>query len=102
MKRNAQSFIAAKIEDPGKPGAIVPMGPDGKRAGFSHACPCGCGKWSFVRINPENWAPGTTPMWSCAGDDLHLTLSPSIGIKPLVDGVYHWHGYLKNGVFEEL
>jgi hypothetical protein len=108
MARNAQSFIVETLEMPGKPGAIqFSKNPDGERVGFSHCCPCGCGRWSFVRLNPERWAPGSrTPMWTVvSGDDLHMTLTPSIGIyhqgadqgKP----GYHWHGYLRNGVFEE-
>lgn len=44
-------------------------------------------------------------MWTRTGDDSHMTLTPSIGIhhqgadngKPGC----HWHGYLRNGVFEE-
>lgn len=102
MKRNAQSFIVTKMEHPGKAGAIQFIQHEGKVAGFSHCCPCGCGKWSFVRLNPENWAPESrTPMWTRTGDDLHMTITPSIGIHPVENGAYHWHGYLRNGVFEE-
>jgi hypothetical protein len=108
MKRNAASFIVDVLEMPGKPGAIqFTLHPDSKEiVGFSHCCPCGCGRWSFVRLNPEAWAPeDRTPMWTRTGDDQHMTLKPSIGIhhqgadqgKP----GYHWHGYLTNGVFEE-
>lgn len=103
MARNAQSFIVDNDDDLGKPGAIRFSKRFDSEAivGFTHACPCGCGKRSFIRLNPEHWAPGTSPMWSRAGDDLHMTLTPSIGIHPLVDGRYHWHGYLRGGVFEE-
>lgn len=97
------SFVAQQIEHPGRAGAIVfARHPDsGLVVGFSHACPCGCGNWSFVRLNPENWSPGTKPMWSRVGDDSHMTLTPSIGVHPLVGGKYHWHGFLREGVFEE-
>ena len=103
MARNAVSFLANEIERPGKPGAIVFVkhAHQDVVAGFNHACPCGCGKWSFIRLNPENWAPDTKPMWSRTGDDLHMTLTPSIGVHPLENGRYHWHGFLCNGVFEE-
>lgn len=105
MPRNAQSFIVEEMETPGKPGAIqfvTRIYEDDKGiVGFNHACPCGCGKWSFIRLNPERWVPGTAPMWSRTGDDLHMTLTPSIGIHPITNGAYHWHGYLRNGVFEE-
>lgn len=68
--------------------------------GFNHGCPCGCGMWSFIRLNNKD-VP-TFQKWDLvSGDDLHMTLKPSIGIKPLVDGKYHWHGFLENGVFVE-
>lgn len=91
------------METPGKAGAIqfVKHPDSGVVVGFNHSCPCGCGKWSFIRLNPESWAPGEVPMWSREGDDLHMTLQPSIGIYPLTGGQYHWHGFLRNGVFEE-
>ncbi len=107
MPKNAQSFIVTSIDGPSKPGAIQfvtrykGVEAKGPVVGFNHACPCGCGKWSFIRLNPEHWEPGTTPMWTRTGDDLHMTLSPSIGIKPQTAAGYHWHGYLRNGVFEE-
>lgn len=103
MSRNAQSFIADRCEHPAPTGAIVfmTMGPEKKVAGFSHACPCGCGKWSFIRLNPENWTPGTKPMWTRQGDDERMTLAPSIGVHPIEQGKYHWHGYLRDGVFVE-
>lgn len=103
MARNAQSFLVTKMEYPGKPGAIhIVRHPDKELVvGFEHACPCGCGIWSFIRLNAEGWAPSTVPMWTCTGDDLHMTLEPSIGIHPKDANGYHWHGYLRNGVFEE-
>ena len=103
MPRNAQSFIVTRVDAPSQPGAICfTRHPDGGIVGFSHVCPCGCGKWSFIRLNPELWEPGSrTPMWQRTGDDLHMTLTPSIGIHPQTNGVWHWHGYLRNGVFEE-
>lgn len=103
MPRNAQSFIVDQWETPAKPGAIQFASTDKGIAGFTHACPCGCGIGSFIRLNPENWVPGTTPMWNrTGGDDLHMTLTPSIGIHPKdASGAYHWHGFLRDGVFEE-
>lgn len=108
--RNAQSFIVETMEVPGRPGAIQFVRNDVKNlvAGFNHACPCGCGAWSFIRLNAESWAPGTVPIWNRApeGDDLHMTLSPSIGIHGPTrthqpGSPYHWHGFLENGVFVE-
>lgn len=101
MPRNAKTFLVDKMEGETRPGAIMFVKRGEFVAGFNHSCPCGCGKWSFVRLNPELWAPGTTPFWTREGDDLNMTISPSIGIKPLENGRYHWHGYLRAGVFEE-
>lgn len=104
MPRNAQSFVVDKMEYPSKAGAVMFVRHPDKDlvVGFSHACPCGCGQWSFIRLNPEGWAPDTIPFWNRTGDDLHMTLTPSIGIKPQdKNGAYHWHGYLENGVFVE-
>jgi hypothetical protein len=101
MPRNAVSFIVDRIEHPGKPGAILFTrrfeGTD--IVGFAHACPCGCGIWSGVHF--KNY--GKEPMWDRTGDDLHMTLTPSIGIHHVKFGEpgYHWHGYLRAGVFEE-
>jgi hypothetical protein len=106
MSKKVQSFITSE-EDSRKPGAIqfvtraMAGAEPGPVVGLNHACPCGCGKKSFVRLNPEYWEAGTKPMWTREGDDLHMTLAPSIGIKPLENGKYHWHGFLRNGVFEE-
>ena len=85
MPRNAVSFIVDELEMPGKAGAIqIVRHPDSDLiVGFNHCCPCGCGNWSFVRLNAEGWAPGTVPIWKLeSGDDLHMTITPSIGIRP--------------------
>lgn len=107
--RNAQSFISPTPLSFGeKAGAIhfavfpAPAKNAGAQVGFTHSCPCGCGRLSFVRFNEAEWPKGTTPMWQRTGDDETMTVAPSIGIYPQVDGVFHWHGYLKNGVFEEI
>ena len=107
MPRNAILHLVDDIMSAAAPGAVhksVRFDTD-KIVGFTHTCPCGCGKHSFIRLNPENWVPGTSPMWQRSddgGDDWsRMTLSPSIGIHPVTDGQYHWHGFLRNGVFEE-
>ena len=44
--------------------------------------------------------------WDAAGEWPNVTLSPSIGVKFGKDGSrpangdYHWHGFLRAGVFE--
>lgn len=104
MARNATSFLVEEMRGPSRPGAVMMVRHPDKDlvVGFNHACPCGCGMWSFIRLNAEGWAPGTVPIWQRTGDDLHMTLTPSIGIRPQdAQGRYHWHGFLRNGVFEE-
>lgn len=107
MARNAKSFLVDELKMPGQPGAVhIVRGwkDDNKHLimGMNHCCPCGCGNWSFMRFEaygfPNFWGPQPKD-----GDDLtKLTLTPSIGIHPLADGgAYHWHGFLRDGVFEE-
>jgi hypothetical protein len=100
-KLNARSFVVTRTEVPGKAGAICFITNNGNVVGFNHCCPCGCGKWSFVRLNRELWSPDTEPFWERTGPDDRMTLTPSIGIHPIKDGQYHWHGYLRDGLFEE-
>lgn len=77
-----------------------------ERLGITHACPCGCRGLSLC------WFRGKGPVngdaeWDVIGEWPKVTMNPSIGVK--YDGRtgqkpptgYHWHGYLRNGVFEE-
>ena len=67
--------------------------------GIIHACPCGCKGRSAMYFKDR--MPGHQE-WTVEGDWPKVTCVPSIGIKPLTNGRYHWHGFLRNGVFEEL
>jgi len=73
-------------------------------AGMLHGCPCGCGGRSVLWF--AGYGRGRAE-WHVTGDWPNVTLSPSIGIRfdgqgeRPVDGYYHWHGYLRSGVFEE-
>ncbi|MFA5897919.1 MAG: DUF6527 family protein [Hyphomicrobium sp.] len=64
---------------------------DGDRypAGMIYTCPCGCG-----RIVSLDFRPHSSPSWEWDGNREAPTLSPS------VHHVGHWHGYLRNGVWE--
>lgn len=75
---------------------------DSEPAGIVHSCPCGCG------IVSSCWFKGKRPggaEWDRSGPDDAMTLTPSIGIhpqtSPVVQGQFHWHGFLRNGAFEE-
>jgi Family of unknown function (DUF6527) len=73
----------------------------GKIVGFIFGCPCGCG----------SHYGGSTVLsksgWTWDGNEQKPTMSPSWGCCPNhespvgPDGTYHWHGFLKAGVFEE-
>lgn len=58
-------------------------------AGMIFSCPCGCGARSALAFRP---AP--SPSWDWDGNEGAPTLSPS------VHHVGHWHGWLRNGVWE--
>jgi len=95
VPRNAKSFIVDKVENGAPAGAVEVRRLDGRIYGIQHSCPCGCGWLSWLPFDKEHgWVPEQT-------DDLtRLTLTPSIGMF-MGDSPYHWHGHLRDGVFEE-
>lgn len=58
-------------------------------AGMIYSCPCGCGTGGSLAFRPH-----ASPSWDWDGNWDAPTLSPS------VHHVGHWHGYLRNGVWE--
>lgn len=75
---------------------------DDKSIVFTWVCPCGCGSVHFILLNPPAGAHG----WQWDGKREKPTLTPSLGMYPkdgnAHDGSgYHWHGFLRAGVFEE-
>src|SRR5688500_12069211 len=64
---------------------------DGDRypAGMIFNCPCGCGARSALAFRPH-----AAPSWEWDGNWDAPTLSPS------VHHVGHWHGWLRNGIWE--
>jgi hypothetical protein len=58
-------------------------------AGMIYSCPCGCGAKGSL-----NFRPHASPSWEWDGNTEAPTLSPS------VHHVGHWHGWLRNGVWE--
>lgn len=79
--------------------------------GINFGCPCGCGRIygaSFDNRTPDLLAIGHKQgQWHWDGNRDKPTLTPSLGLhaangSPVgPDGHYHWHGFLRNGVFEE-
>lgn len=74
----------------GKPGAFE-FYREGERfpAGLIYCCPCGCGATGALAFRPH-----ASPSWEWDGNREKPTLTPS------VHHVGHWHGYLRNGVWE--
>ncbi len=82
--------------------------------GIGHACPCGCGSQSAIwfrggSMNGEGSVPEHE--WDVTGEWPKASLTPSIGIgrgqgasadrTTGTSGGFHWHGFLRAGVFEE-
>lgn len=74
--------------------------PEGTRRGIIHACPCGCGMLGSLYFAGQN--PGGAE-WNVEGEWPKVSLTPSIGFygQNKRDQGFHWHGYLRNGIFEE-
>lgn len=103
-KRNAVAFEVPNDQHPDakKPGAYwfmrMPEGHEdsGTVMGIQHACPCGCGQKSVLFFKSYT----KDDDWTVEKPFPQATLSPSIGMFR-GQNPYHWHGYLRNGVFEE-
>jgi hypothetical protein len=99
-KRNAVAFEVTNIAHGAQPGAYEFILLDGERIGITHACPCGCGELGalFFKKYPV--------LWSVEGEWPKVTMKPSIGFwgknRRAKGEPFHWHGYLINGVFEEV
>jgi hypothetical protein len=75
----------------------------GKRPPIVIALPTGVkgGWWAWEIDTPFiNGAPGQG--WVIRGMAPFLTATPSIGVPSMLPGKWRWHGWLKNGVLEEL
>ncbi len=112
-KRNAPAREVAGYDEAKQAGFAAGLfwflrhGDDPKPIGLIHTCPCGCrilGSLYFAGRRPKEWGAGAE--WTVAGEWPVASLNPSIGFKGGPDSPkgadgYHWHGYLKAGVFEE-
>lgn len=101
----------------GKPGSFYYFrSSDVDEAGIIHSCPCGCGMLGALNLKPHD--DRDRPLWANSGTRERPTLSPSVGIRPIEDGPdldpaykprttrgadgFHWHGWLRNGVWESV
>ena len=102
MARNA---IAKEVQElrPGPtlgPGEYIFFDFNGKRAGIHHGCPCGCGAIGALAFRGSGMGMAE---WDVAGEWPKASLTPSIGFygRNRREQGFHWHGFLRNGVFEE-
>jgi hypothetical protein len=63
-------------------------------AGMIYCCPCGCGHLGSLMFRPLQPGFEGRASWEWNGNMEKPTLQPS------VHHVGHWHGWLKNGVWE--
>lgn len=91
---------AVKVADFGhciNPGEYYITSPNPNEDGMrrlSFRCPCGCGDLAEIRIREDGI--NDSKAWGWNKDEVCPTVTPSICIGP----GEHWHGYLRNGVFE--
>lgn len=113
-QRNAKAFMVERqnYDENGHAGAcsFVSYADDTLHTsvGVRHKCPCGCGSLSTLYFKGGGRG---APEWDVIGEWPNVTLTPSIGIRrgnrdapdgDLRPDGFHWHGYLKDGTFEEL
>lgn len=105
-KRNAAAVIVSDLPFDAPAGHVVySRDGAGKIASMQFGCPCGCGAHYGARFFGTEQSSG----WTIDGDAERPTVNPSLGCYPAgnkaatvgPDGVYHWHGFLRAGVFEE-
>jgi hypothetical protein len=74
--------------------------------GILSSCPCGCGHIGGMNLKNVPGEKRDRPMWTITGPREAPTLSPSVGIRTgneqndTESGGYHWHGYLRKGIWE--
>lgn len=76
------------------PGSFRVSAPDtdGEQS-FWYCCPCGCGAIAPLTVG-NGFKPASGPSWKWNGSVKMPTLTPS------VHRIGHWHGWLRNGVWE--
>lgn len=90
LKTDSDLFYAGDA-----PEKLVPPGAftyDGRY--FTYVCPCGCKLAGMLRVGLSE-KPDETPSWTFDGNYANPTLHPSI------NHIGHWHGWLRNGWWEQ-
>lgn len=63
---------------------------------FHYFCPCGCGLSNRLLIGEGHKPGGSRSSWNWNGSKIEPTLKPS------VDQIDHWHGFLSDGYWESV
>lgn len=93
MARNAVAIEVERREGKLGAGEYFLTGDDKNNpAGMWHGCPCGCGLRSYL--------PFSDGFWIIDVPFPKASLRPSIGMFA-GQTPFHWHGFLRAGVFEE-
>lgn len=72
---------------------VSPPDPTDGEQTFWYCCPCGCGAQVPLTVG-NGFKPADGPSWNWNGSIERPTLSPS------VNHIDHWHGWLRDGVWE--
>jgi hypothetical protein len=91
MKRDAKAFEADTADQLRQAGAYRFYGKGGQRDGVTFGCPCGCGACFGMSFQG----------WTVTGEWPAVSATPSLGCRTVDEGGFHWHGFLRDGIFEE-
>ncbi len=102
MKRNAPCVVVDELPFRAPAGhTMYHWNAERQVIALSFGCPCGCGAHHGGRFTGPN-------PWGFDGNEQRPTVTGSFGCYPSYrdesigpDGKYHWHGFLKDGVYEE-
>ncbi len=91
MTVRAVNLTKEQFRAENKPGSFFVTLPDANsERGFWYRCPCGCGRQGRLAVG-ENFKPSDGPSWNWNGSTERPTLRPSM------NHVDHWHGFLTDG-----
>jgi hypothetical protein len=103
-KRNAPCVIVQELPFDAPAGhTTFDRDASGNLVGMTFGCPCGCGGHYGA-----SFGNGPNRRWTFDGNTEKPTVTPSLGCYPAgsqspvgPDGHFHWHGFLRSGIFEE-
>lgn len=84
-----EAFLERRVAGSFRIGAVDTDG----ELSFWYCCPCGCGAVAPL-LAGNGFKPADGPSWTWNGSVEDPTLHPS------VNHIGHWHGWLRNGMWE--